>query len=195
MAINAINTINANIRLCNKWIEREQLSQQTPALHTTRTTISTMRAFAPAVPRPVTPSTFQSSLKPIHKPTMAVCTQSVNQTDSTVLTWQGHDEFTGLGDREDKPPLPLPELDAPKRVVLVRHGQSTWNAEGRIQGSSDFSVLTEKGIAQAQTTKQMVHSCCFLYTPAVSTQNRIDYSTSPFPFPSRPPSKGEHGGV
>lgn len=92
---------------------------------------------------------------------MVVCAQSARvdqqQSDqSAVLTWQGQDEFTGLGDRVDKPPLPLPELDAPKRVVLVRHGQSTWNAEGRIQGSSDFSVLTDKGIAQAQTTKQMV---------------------------------------
>jgi broad specificity phosphatase PhoE len=37
----------------------------------------------------------------------------------------------------------------------VRHGQSTWNAEGRIQGSTDFAVLTDKGEAQAETTRQM----------------------------------------
>uniref|UniRef100_A0A803N028 2-carboxy-D-arabinitol-1-phosphatase n=1 Tax=Chenopodium quinoa TaxID=63459 RepID=A0A803N028_CHEQI len=43
-----------------------------------------------------------------------------------------------------------------KRVVLVRHGQSTWNAEGRIQGSSNFSVLTTKGEAQAETSRQML---------------------------------------
>ena len=36
------------------------------------------------------------------------------------------------------------------RVTLVRHGQSTWNAEGRMQGSSDVSVLTAKGEAQAR---------------------------------------------
>ena len=77
---------------------------------------------------------------------------------SVTLQWQGSDEFTQLNDRVDQPPLPLPELAMPKRVVLVRHGQSTWNAEGRIQGSSDFSVLTDKGVAQAQTTKQMVQS-------------------------------------
>jgi broad specificity phosphatase PhoE len=44
----------------------------------------------------------------------------------------------------------------------VRHGQSTWNAEGRIQGSSDFSELTTKGMAQAETTRDMVgdkHTC------------------------------------
>ncbi|KAL5812195.1 hypothetical protein ACOSQ3_027145 [Xanthoceras sorbifolium] len=42
-----------------------------------------------------------------------------------------------------------------RRVVLVRHGQSMWNEEGRIQGSSDFSVLTKKGEAQAETSRQM----------------------------------------
>ncbi|CAL0329037.1 unnamed protein product [Lupinus luteus] len=47
-------------------------------------------------------------------------------------------------------------LRAAKRVVLVRHGQSTWNAEGRIQGSSDFSVLTNKGLSQADTSRQML---------------------------------------
>ncbi|MEL7037148.1 MAG: histidine phosphatase family protein [Cyanobacteria bacterium J06592_8] len=31
------------------------------------------------------------------------------------------------------------------RVILVRHGQSTYNAEHRIQGRLDESVLTEKG--------------------------------------------------
>ncbi|KAM1284881.1 hypothetical protein ACFX2J_027522 [Malus domestica] len=31
-----------------------------------------------------------------------------------------------------------------KRVVLVRHWQSTWNKEGQIQGSSNFSMLTKK---------------------------------------------------
>lgn len=41
-------------------------------------------------------------------------------------------------------------------MVLVRHGQSTWNEEGRIQGSSNFSVLTKKGEAQAQTSRQML---------------------------------------
>lgn len=50
----------------------------------------------------------------------------------------------------------MPPIRAAKRVVLVRHGQSTWNAEGRIQGSSDFSVLTQKGEAQAETSRQML---------------------------------------
>lgn len=52
--------------------------------------------------------------------------------------------------------MSFPPLKAAKRVVLVRHGQSTWNAEGRIQGSSDFSILTNKGEAQAETSRQML---------------------------------------
>ncbi|XP_038901330.1 probable 2-carboxy-D-arabinitol-1-phosphatase [Benincasa hispida] len=52
--------------------------------------------------------------------------------------------------------VPLPPIKTAKRVVLVRHGQSTWNAEGRIQGSSNFSVLTKKGEAQAETSRQML---------------------------------------
>ena len=46
-------------------------------------------------------------------------------------------------------------------MVLVRHGQSTWNAEGRIQGSSDFSVLTPKGESQAVTSRLMLMSDSF----------------------------------
>ncbi|KAL8136749.1 hypothetical protein V2J09_002750 [Rumex salicifolius] len=56
---------------------------------------------------------------------------------------------------------PFPAIKTPKRVVLVRHGQSTWNAEGRIQGSSDFSVLTAKGEAQAETSRQMLNNDLF----------------------------------
>ncbi|KAF5751598.1 2-carboxy-D-arabinitol-1-phosphatase [Tripterygium wilfordii] len=52
--------------------------------------------------------------------------------------------------------LPFPPIKAAKRVVLVRHGQSTWNEEGRIQGSSDFSILTKKGEAQAETSRFML---------------------------------------
>ena len=36
------------------------------------------------------------------------------------------------------------------RVIIVRHGQSTYNAQGRQQGSSDESVLTQAGIDSAQ---------------------------------------------
>jgi len=59
-------------------------------------------------------------------------------------------------DSELQTSVSFPPIRAAKRVVLVRHGQSTWNAEGRIQGSSNFSVLTKKGESQAETSRQML---------------------------------------
>src|SRR5690242_596043 len=38
---------------------------------------------------------------------------------------------------------------APSRLLLVRHGESTWNADGRIQGQLD-PPLSERGVAQAR---------------------------------------------
>lgn len=46
---------------------------------------------------------------------------------------------------------PLPSTRQPStRVILVRHGRSTFNDQGRYQGSSNQSVLSEKGIATSQ---------------------------------------------
>lgn len=36
-----------------------------------------------------------------------------------------------------------------QRFLLARHGETNFNAEGRIQGTLDTSTLTERGIAQA----------------------------------------------
>jgi len=36
-----------------------------------------------------------------------------------------------------------------RRFLLLRHGQTDWNVESRMQGTSDFSRLTEDGVAQA----------------------------------------------
>lgn len=38
------------------------------------------------------------------------------------------------------------------RVIILRHGQSSYNSQGRIQGRSDLSVLTDCGQADAQLT-------------------------------------------
>jgi phosphoserine phosphatase len=38
------------------------------------------------------------------------------------------------------------------RVIILRHGQSSYNSQGRIQGRTDLSVLTDRGQADAQTT-------------------------------------------
>lgn len=52
-----------------------------------------------------------------------------------------------------------------KQIVFVRHGSTTWNAEKRIQGSSDESHLTEYGREQVfllcalQYCAQCRHTC------------------------------------
>ncbi|WP_299486988.1 histidine phosphatase family protein [Acaryochloris sp. IP29b_bin.137] len=43
-------------------------------------------------------------------------------------------------------------FSSPTRVILVRHGRSTYNEQGRYQGASDESVLTEKGHQDARQT-------------------------------------------
>lgn len=44
------------------------------------------------------------------------------------------------------------------RVIIVRHGQSSYNAQKRIQGRSDESVVTEKGRQDAQTLGKTLKS-------------------------------------
>lgn len=64
----------------------------------------------------------------------AVCRAAPDTTSqASVSLWDGSDAFSDLDDRLDKVPLTLPSIKAKKRIVVVRHGQSTWNAEGRIQ--------------------------------------------------------------
>lgn len=53
-------------------------------------------------------------------------------------------------DSLDLPPLPV-ECTRHLTVTLLRHGQSTWNQQSIIQGSSDQSELTEKGKEQASS--------------------------------------------
>jgi alpha-ribazole phosphatase/probable phosphoglycerate mutase len=42
------------------------------------------------------------------------------------------------------------------RFLLVRHGETTWNADGRIQGHTDVE-LTEKGLEQARLAAEKLH--------------------------------------
>ncbi len=41
-------------------------------------------------------------------------------------------------------------MNSKKRLYLVRHGETEWNAEERVQGNQGDSALTAKGIAQAR---------------------------------------------
>lgn len=64
-------------------------------------------------------------------------------------------------------------LSSPTRVILVRHGRSTFNEQGRYQGTSDVSVLTEKGYADAHQTGLALRETTFsaVYTsPLQRTQ-------------------------
>jgi bisphosphoglycerate-dependent phosphoglycerate mutase len=53
------------------------------------------------------------------------------------------------------------ESDLGTRVILVRHGQSTYNALGLYQGSSDESVLTELGRSDARLTGNFLKGVVF----------------------------------
>lgn len=75
--------------------------------------------------------------------------------------WDGTDEFEGLEDRRDLPPVALPPITGFREVVLIRHGQSTWNKAKRIQGSSNVSVLSEEGVRQAEVARDKVRSVLF----------------------------------
>lgn len=107
---------------------------------------ASIRAYEPGIVRSKASNCFRK----------VFVSASAPVADTDTYTWTGNDEFSSLDDRKDLPPLPLPPIRNRRRIVLVRHGQSTWNAEGRIQGSSNFSCLTAKGTAQAETTRDMV---------------------------------------
>jgi len=48
----------------------------------------------------------------------------------------------------------LPNIEVTTRVLLLRHGESTFNEQGRCQGSSDESILTERGMLTALRSGQ-----------------------------------------
>lgn len=47
------------------------------------------------------------------------------------------------------------------RVILVRHGESTFNVEGRVQGHLDESSLTEQGLADAHRVGEALNGIAF----------------------------------
>ncbi len=48
--------------------------------------------------------------------------------------------------------IPSRRKTTPTRVILVRHGRSTYNEQGRYQGASDAAVLTDQGFQDALQT-------------------------------------------
>ena len=47
------------------------------------------------------------------------------------------------------------------RIILIRHGLSSFNCENRIQGRNDLSTLTEEGFRQAQQTSKALSELQF----------------------------------
>lgn len=47
------------------------------------------------------------------------------------------------------------------RVILVRHGESSFNVEGRVQGHLNVSTLTEKGVTDAQLVGKALQGISF----------------------------------
>ncbi len=75
------------------------------------------------------------------------------------------------------------------RLLLVRHGLSSFNSEGRIQGRDDLSILTQEGIAQARKTGEALAEVNLdavysspLRRAAETTQNLIEAQGSPKPL-------------
>ena len=50
--------------------------------------------------------------------------------------------------RPEPPDLPVPARPPPARLLLIRHGESTWNREHRVQGQLD-PPLSDRGRHQA----------------------------------------------
>ena len=74
------------------------------------------------------------------------------------------------------------------RILLVRHGQSEWNAEKRLQGQADIS-LSEKGISQAEALRPVIEGIapCRAIT---SDLRRARDTAGILGFPDAAPTKG-----
>src|SRR3989338_5400005 len=43
------------------------------------------------------------------------------------------------------------------KLIIVRHGETVWNAEGKIQGQHHSSPFTEKGLQQIKRLRRKLH--------------------------------------
>ena len=59
--------------------------------------------------------------------------------------------------RPEPPELPLPAKPPPARLLLVRHGQSTWNREHRIQGQLDPPLSAEGRRQAMHVARRLAH--------------------------------------
>ena len=55
-----------------------------------------------------------------------------------------------------------------KKLVLLRHGESTWNAENRFTGWTDVDLF-EKGIKEAETAARLLNKEGFFFDNAYTS--------------------------
>ena len=54
------------------------------------------------------------------------------------------------------------------KLVLLRHGQSTWNLENRFTGWTDVG-LTEQGVAEAHQAGKLLHEGGYVFDVAFTS--------------------------
>ncbi|TXG47388.1 hypothetical protein EZV62_026682 [Acer yangbiense] len=118
---------------------------------------------------PKLPSKFDSKRSFRYQPTscstIRVVKCSNSSPESPATAEKLHDDASVTGGAIDfqraTTSLTQKLLSAPKKVTLVRHGLSSWNNEGRVQGSSNLSILTEIGIRQAERCREALKNIHF----------------------------------
>ncbi|KAM3700304.1 hypothetical protein ACJW30_05G088200 [Castanea mollissima] len=96
--------------------------------------------------------------------TLAVqCSNSNPDTPLITENFQNDDYMTGgaYDFQRATTSLTNQSISSSKKVTLVRHGLSSWNEEGRVQGSSNLSVLTETGVKQAERCRKALAKIYF----------------------------------
>jgi len=92
------------------------------------------------------------SIKASHSGLSEVSVQSLPDTEVTGAAYSFTGATTSLTNKI---------LTSSKKITLVRHGLSSWNAESRVQGSSNLSVLTETGAKQAEKCRDALANMKF----------------------------------
>ena len=77
------------------------------------------------------------------------------------------------------------------RVILLRHGRSTYNEQGRYQGSSDEAALSPLGVTMVRRIAQSIQRKSFdnIYvSPLKRAQQTVNVLLKDFPLASDTPS-------
>ena len=77
-----------------------------------------------------------------------------------------------------------------KKIVLLRHGESTWNRENRFTGWTDVD-LTEKGVAEANRAGELLKKEGFAFDKAYTSSKR---STACWTSSTRTGSRSKRAG-